>query len=242
MQETTQILVKCNGKRFPLYVRTDAARDSDLQAVAQCFEKEQYSIVSKAHAAHVMKLYYDIVAHGQIPLIVDCGAHIGASVRWFLAMYPAAFVLAVEPSPINCEILEKNVVGCPVEICKAGIDAVARRMYLDTSYGNPLGHRLSNIGTGDVVFSTTLLNILSPFSTSYVPFLLKLDIEGAEQEVFTHTDAIDLFPVVILEPHDWRFPGQQISRSFFAWHVNRKRDMLVRDENVISINLDETVL
>ena len=41
-----------------------------------------------------------------------------------------------------------------------------------------------------------------------VPFVLKLDIEGAESQVCqSSSDAVASFACIMIEPHDWMLPG-----------------------------------
>jgi hypothetical protein len=73
-------------------------------------------------------------------------------------------------------------------------------------------------------------------STTYVPFLLKLDIEGAEKTLFDgDCSTIDQFPLVVMEPHDWLLPGQLTSHGFFRFHADACRELVVNHENIASI-------
>ena len=73
-------------------------------------------------------------------------------------------------------------------------------------------------------------------ATSSVPFLLKIDIEGAEADVFSqNTDCFDRFPLIIIELHDWMLPGQANSQAFLRWHAGLDRDFVLAGENVFSV-------
>ena len=49
------------------------------------------------------------------------------------------------------------------------------------------------------------------------PFICKIDIEGAEQELFSaNTQWLERFPIVIIELHDWLFPRSGNSAQFSA--------------------------
>ncbi len=63
----------------------------------------------------------------------------------------------------------------------------------------------------------TLLKSKSPLN--FTPFLLKLDIEGAEKPLFDgDCSTIATFSIIIMEPHDWSlFPGQRDVARFFAF-------------------------
>ena len=70
-----------------------------------------------------------------------------------------------------------------------------------------------------------------------MPFILKIDIEGAEKIMFDNIEYdTNKFSVVILEPHDFMIPGKAISANFFKFHSKMERDFLFWEENIFSIN------
>ena len=72
--------------------------------------------------------------------------------------------------------------------------------------------------------------------SEYTPFLLKIDVEGAEKQLFATPAAVfDQFPVIIIEPHDWMFPGERTSIGFFQFHAEAGREFAMKHENVASI-------
>ncbi len=90
----------------------------------------------------------------------------------------------------------------------------------------------------------TVPGILSrhPRSGGYFPFIVKIDIEGFESELFSgNTDWINEFPVLIIEMHDWLFPGQRTSTNFLKTISQLDRDFVYLGENVFSIRNDRSV-
>ena len=76
-------------------------------------------------------------------------------------------------------------------------------------------------------------------ASGYSPFLLKVDIEGAEKSLFTGpASALDQFPLILMEPHDWMFPGQRTSVEFFRFHAHAGRGFAMNNENLASIVCD----
>ena len=198
---------------------------------------------SGAHGALIERIYREIVASGKKPLIVDCGANIGASVLWFTARYPEAHIVAFEPSPVNFALLRNNCSGYDIDLRQAGIGPVDSNAWMSDPDGG-MGCRTndSHDGIGIEIISLETLLSTKPAS-GYSPFLLKVDIEGAEKSLFTGpASVLDKFPLIIMEPHDWLFPGQQTSVEFFRFHAQAGREFTMHNENIASIVCDPGLL
>ena len=78
--------------------------------------------------------------------------------------------------------------------------------------------------------------VAAKMAEGYTPFLAKIDIEGAEADLFSRdTDWIDQFPLIIVELHDWLLPKQGTSRNFLRCIAARNRDFVYLGENIFSI-------
>lgn len=124
------------------------------------------------------------------PFIIDAGAHIGMTTLYFKKQFPGAEIIAVEPNSINFKLLEENV-------WENQLDDVTTIRAALTSYGDEaefhadeaqswlstasLVERAWN-GDQDTKPQVVPAIQLSSLITRHVD-LLKLDIEGAEQEV-----------------------------------------------------------
>jgi len=70
----------------------------------------------------------------------------------------------------------------------------------------------------------------------FTPFIAKIDIEGAEEELFSaDTGWVDEFPLLIIELHDGLIPTSASSRNFLRCMAERDRDFVYWGENVFSI-------
>lgn len=68
------------------------------------------------------------------------------------------------------------------------------------------------------------------------PFIAKIDIEGAERDLFQEPTAwVDRFPLLIVELHDWFMPRQRTAAPFLTCVAQRDRDFVYVSENVFSI-------
>jgi FkbM family methyltransferase len=227
--------VAYRGRTFNLELRRWSPADE--LAVEQCFTQAQYDMPSGPHGVLIDNLYREIVASGLQPLIIDCGANIGASVAWLSARYPEAHIIAVEPAAENFALLRRNCAGLDVDLRLAGISSTDGRAYLYNPSGTPMDFRTTSEHRGVEVELVSVGSLLaSKPASAYAPFLLKIDIEGAEKNLFDgDTDAINRFPLIILEPHDWLMPGQHTSQEFFRFHAAAGREFCMKHENIASI-------
>jgi FkbM family methyltransferase len=226
--------VTCLGKPLSIVHRRTYA---DHQVIAQCFTESQYDMPNGAHGAYIDRIYHQIVATGRKPLIVDCGANIGTSVLWFLTRYPQAHVLAIEPAPDNFALLQRNCAHLNVDLRQAGVAPSDGIAHLTDPGEGTLAYRTHATQAGPEVTMLSMATLLSSkLPALYTPFLLKIDIEGAEKDLFdTDPALINQFPLIIMEPHDWFLPGQQSSVSFFRFHAANGREFSMKHENVASI-------
>jgi len=230
------ISVSYRGRQFRIEVRR--WNSSDHSAVRQCFSYAQYDMPQYDQGKALDRLYREIVDAGKRPLIVDCGANVGASVLWFTARYPEAHIIAVEPASDNFSLLEKNTRGLDVELYRAGVGPEDGTAWLSNPNGDAgMDYRTNSVGEGVKVKIVSLAMLLmGKLSGDLVPFLLKVDIEGAEKDLFTgDTSLINRFPLIILEPHDWLLPGQATSLPFLRFHVEAKRELALKLENIASV-------
>jgi FkbM family methyltransferase len=172
------------------------------------------------------------------PIIVDAGANIGASAVWFALTYPKAKILAVEPDVSNYELLKSNSISFPSVVpLNAAIAAASGTVYLDDPGVGAWGYRTAEQPTDHscAVEAMTLEQVIA--KSSGTPFILKIDIEGAESDLFSrHSEELNRFPLVIIELHDWMLPRKSNSRNFLKWHVEMQRDFVYSGENVFSIS------
>ena len=229
--------VAYRGREFSLQHRRWSK--SDALAIDQCFRQLQYEMPTGEQGVLIQKIYDDIVASGRQPLIVDCGANIGASVTWFSARYPRAHIVAVEPAPDNFDLLTRNCDGLDADLRRAGIAPHAGRAYLRDS-GEAMGYRTTSQPEAIAVDLITIDDLLAAKPDSqYAPFLLKIDIEGAERDLFSGNEiAFNRFPLIVFEPHDWMFPGQLSSLDFFRFHAAAGREFAMNNENIASIAVE----
>jgi len=139
--------------------------------------------------------------------IVDAGAHIGMASIYFARKYPRAKIVAIEPEPSNFRALLRNVssYGSIVPI-QAALWKEDGEVGLGPSDAHPRGaFQVSDKGQLRVR-AMTVPTLMRETGISSID-LLKLDIEGAEKEVFEAGDWIESVRVIAVELHDRVKPG-----------------------------------
>ena len=210
---------------------------ADLGVIAQIFEAQDYSLKPLQRGAELQSLYDRIATAGRIPFILDAGANIGASALYFAKAFPRAHILAIEPARNNFEVLQENAAGLDVDARCAAIGAADGETSLVDPGEGEWGYRTAAAGTGERVRVLSATRLLAEEQAAgRVPFIAKIDIEGGEAELFSRDAAwVDLFPLLIVELHDWLLPRAGSSRSFLRCIAERDRDFVFLGENVFSI-------
>jgi FkbM family methyltransferase len=118
--------------------------------------------------------------------IVDLGASVGLATLRLLSSHPGARVIAVEADPVLIPRLRANVAGLPVTVVHAAVasETGQRQFYRSDidSWGNSLDNT-SQTQNAVPVPAFSLSDLLDANDVDRVD-LLKLDVEGAEWEVF----------------------------------------------------------
>jgi FkbM family methyltransferase len=226
-----QMRLRLNGSGH-VFVRT---HESDFDTIQQVFDHREYDIAKRFPHAHqrLQRRYDQILSEGRKPIIVDAGANIGAASLWFGTCYPAAAIVAIEPEAGNATILRKNLADCPhATILEAAIDAEPGFVAVQNdSLGWAVQTERSDAGLRSV-------SMEGAFSASGgdEPFIVKIDIEGFEKELFSsNLDWLHRTFCVIIEPHDWMLPGKGTSTSFQRAMAHYDFEIYPHGENLIYV-------
>jgi FkbM family methyltransferase len=170
-------------------------------------------------------------------LIVDGGANVGYSSIWFANLFPEAKIIAVEPEGSNLEVLKYNTMPYKhVEILNSGL--WNRNTFLnikDVGLGK-WGIMVEETDKPNLtsLMAVTIDSILDNSGFSEID-ILKLDIEGAEKELFSsgYEKWLDKVKIIIIELHDRMKKG--CSNSFFSAISKYNFAFTMRGENLILI-------
>jgi FkbM family methyltransferase len=183
----------------------------------------------------------DQEAKGCRPMIVDAGANIGTASLYFATNMPSAAIIAVEPDSDNFHLLSLNVDGLNVTPIHAAVSSTTgRTRVVDPGLGH-WGYRTEHpspdeCGETGMVPRITMNQIFQDFGDSSFPLIVKIDIEGAERDLFSaNTEWVTRTPLIIIELHDWMVPKQRTSAPFLRCVAELDRDFVTAGNNVFSI-------
>ena len=176
---------------YPVYLRIDT---SDF-----CAYRDVLIFRSKA---------YDPGIPGHSPTtIVDVGAHIGMASILFALTYPAARIIAIEPEPSNFAALIRNTAPHKtITPIQAALWREDGEVALGESNAHPKGAFQVVDKGGQQVRAVTMRTVMRETGIDKID-LLKVDIEGAEIEVFDQCPWISQVRVIAIELHDRMRPG-----------------------------------
>ena len=220
-----------------LYFR---AQTSDEPTLKQIFADQDYDLSRLRRFPEIIKFAKNKEATGLHPLIIDAGANIGASALYFMTRIPNAKVISIEPDAENFELLCKNTEGTNIETIHAALGSTRGfSRVIDAGMGN-WGYRTEMVseagGYSNLVPRVTINDLYEKQIQDSFPFIVKIDIEGGEGDLFSdNTEWVEKTPIIIIELHDWLMPKAGTSRSFLQCISRLDRDFVHIGENIFSI-------
>jgi FkbM family methyltransferase len=189
--------------KFPIYLRVQT---SDVPTYEQVFIDQEYSFSVERPPK----------------TIIDAGANIGLASVYFANQWPEATIIAVEPEKSNFELLQKNVAPyANIHPVNAALWSKTSDIHLiDTGLGN-WSFMTEEVDCqtklqGEVLHTIqaiTVERLMLDFQLEKID-IFKIDIEGAEKEVFRDTSCwIEKVDAIIIELHEKMQPGAV--RSFY---------------------------
>lgn len=192
LPQNTLFTVRVPSYRYPIYLRSST---SDIDVFCQIF----------CHA----ELDYDFLG---IPrYIIDAGANIGLTSVFLANRYPEATIDAIEISKANIEVLKLNTSNYPgVNIVAKGLwwnDAILQIKNKDAEAWAFIVEE-ANIETIDTFPSISISSLIASSEFDHID-ILKIDIEGAEADIFNQNRATWLSNVdyLLIELHENLRPG-----------------------------------
>jgi FkbM family methyltransferase len=221
----------------PIYLRDCHA---DHAIFRQCFVMQQYDFRLWPQYKRLKQAYSDALARGDTPLIIDGGANVGLATRWFAAHFREAKIAAIEPHPDNFAVLKRNTeaFGSRVTCLEGGVWDRSARLKIINPDAGATAYRVEehDLHERDGIRAYTIPEICQVVGAAS-PFIVKLDIEGAQAYLFrSNTQWVEQASLITLELDDWLLPWSGSSRNFFACLSKHPFDYLMREESIFCFN------
>jgi FkbM family methyltransferase len=187
------IQVKAPGLRSPLIIR---AAPPDVKVFEQVYVDRHHNMDEPESPR----------------LIIDAGAHIGCVSAALAARFPESTIFAIEPDAANYTLLCRNVAPYPnVFPIRAAVWHRPEVLSISNPEAEPWAFRMRQVlpGESDGTVGITIGEFLKWTGAPEID-ILKVDIEGAERELFAAPDAkkwIACVREIRLELHDRIVPG-----------------------------------
>jgi FkbM family methyltransferase len=188
---------------FPIFLRLNS---SDVATYEDLFSKDDYHFAVQKPPA----------------TIIDAGANIGLASIKFANRWPDATIVAIEPEAGNFRLLKKNVAAYKnvIPVQAALWNRSGRIRIIDTGLGNwafmtraQSSPEVQAGSTEHEIQAMTMDELMDVYQLDTID-ILKIDIEGAEKEVFADTSAwIEKVNAIIVELHEHMKSG--CLRSFY---------------------------
>jgi FkbM family methyltransferase len=183
-----EVAVRCDRVRHPVYLRM---RTTDVSLFEEIIMNAEYALQPPVPPR----------------VIVDAGANIGLTSAFFATRFPDARIIAIEPESANFELLKKNVACYPnITALRAALWKEDGPLTLVDPGSGAWGFQTRDHHPEDqsmaVVPGLTLDSLMARCGIDRID-ILKVDIEGAEKEVFEHAQKwIERVGILMIELHD----------------------------------------
>jgi len=209
--------------------------EGDSSVLDTIFTKNAYNLRGMVRSKDIFERYETILRNGMTPLVVDCGANIGAATKYFALEFPEALIVGIELESENSKLACKNNPEKNISIINAAIGCETG--YVGIANENECNKDSFRVGLekgSNRVLMMSMQEVIKKFDNA-VPFIVKIDIEGFEKELFAkNTEWMYDIELITLEIHDWMLPKESSSSSFLKEHAMLKRDMHLRGDMVFS--------
>lgn len=233
--QTGRIHLPVPGLIAPLQVR-----ERDLPIFWQIWVMRENDFGGMSQSAGVQALYRQSLSSGRTPVIVDCGGHVGLSAVWFASQFPKATVYSIEPSDANYAMLQANSKAYRnIVPLNGGVWSRSCHLEISNPDSGSASFRLrevdepENVDSGDLLRAYTIDEVAGMVNEGQL-LLVKIDIEGAESEVFRAPGPwLESVAAIVIELHDWLLPGQGTSANFFRSIAGFPFDVILQGENLL---------
>ena len=213
-------VIKVNVQNFKNSVAIRKA-DSDLEIFFQVFCDLQYD--------------FTYFLNYNPKNIIDCGANVGYSALFFADKFPGAKIICVEPAASNFQQLEFNTRGyTDITLLHAGIWYKNGTVSIkkEDEWAASFEVQEINDASSSSLRGITIDQIAKENQFETID-ILKIDIEGAEFELFSNNPHqwLSITKCIVIELHDFMKKGT--SQVFFKEMAVYNWKTVIKGENII---------
>lgn len=168
--------------------------------------------------------FYAFNTTSEQPVIYDCGSNIGTSILFFANRFPKAKLVAFEASPYIYGILKKNIENNKIKNAILHQNAVwIKNVELEfNDEGGDSGSIHSITNTKKV--KVQAIDFLEALNKEDKIDMLKMDIEGAENDVLPHIkSALYKIDKLFIEYHSFNNEEQRLDEILVLLRMNKFR-------------------
>jgi FkbM family methyltransferase len=167
--------------------------------------------------------------------ILDLGANVGYASLYFTYKFPNANIIAVEPETNNFKQAKKNVEQYEnITLLQGAVWHNNDDLFLVDNGLGEAGFMVSNNNGNAGIKSYTINDLKAQLNATEID-IVKIDIEGAETEIFgKNNDWIKHTKIIIVETHDRYRKGT--SKAVFKAMVEHDFSLELSGENLIFTN------
>ena len=177
---------------------------------------------------------YPALAELRPSTIIDAGANVGYTSLYYHRLFPMADIICVEPESANFEILSRNVSGYPkIHPLQAAVWSKRISLRLSNPQDESYSFRVAaDLQHASNISGLTITDIIQKNHWRTVD-LLKVDIEGAEKEIFTEGsyEWLPLVKCLVIELHERYAPG--CGRALFSALSPFNYEVRIKGESLI---------
>lgn len=209
---------------------------SDYSIFWQCVVQGQYDFAQFPQMAELHRRAEAMQHEGAVPVIVDGGGNIGLAALGFARDFPFAQIVTVEPDADNFAVLQRNVAAVPAITPVQGAVASCRGYSRVIAQERGSAGLMTEFCDADAVGAVPAWTIpdLVGMVPGGRPWIVKLDIEGAQHELFSaNLNWIGSADLIVLEPDDWAFPWSGSTVNFLRALAPYRFDYLLHGELIL---------
>jgi FkbM family methyltransferase len=168
--------------------------------------------------------------------IVDAGANVGMATLFLAAKFPGAQIFSLEPEASNFKMLQQNCSGLPnVTLLQAALWPSSGTVFIQDTGADKWSFTVTNSqnqqhSSGGLP-AVSLPELMAKAGSNQIDYL-KLDIEGAELELFSESTEswLNNVGVIAIELHDKFRKG--CAQAFYSAISKRPFIQEIRSENI----------